>query len=298
MMTHRLLLALLPAVLGLAGCRAQVGHDGPAPRPHINWPRTADDYPWPQSRAEYEPIAQRLPTPASFTRADVTDRSWAQWLRHLPLMPQGTPVLSREGSVIVPANSPHLGGVVDMDVRKNQECADVILRLRAEYLRWAERKEGIVFPLGDGGRMSWPEWKNGMRPRLEGQKLRFHQTANPDGSRKSFERFLDSVFAWCGTYSLLAAGERVTSESIQVGDFFVHGGSPGHAVLIADLAQKEAGRLKGLLLQGYMPPQSAHVLSPGGGSPWFDLDPKQPVDTPFWGAFEWSELRRFQGDAR
>jgi hypothetical protein len=84
----------------------------------------------------------------------------------------------------------------------------------------------------------------------------------------------------------------VQPAELRVGDCFVKGGSPGHAVLVADLAQDRAGRRCGLLLQGYMPTQSAHLVAAAPGEAWCVLDPAQPVRVPGWGSFQWSELRR------
>jgi len=204
-------------------------------------------------------------------------------------------VTFRDGTEVLPASSPDLAAVIDLDIRPNQECSDTILRLRAEYLRWAKREAEIRFELSGGGTIAWPEWKRGMRPREVGGSLSFHRTAGPDASRHSFERFLDTVFAWCGTYSLASEGKPVSPSDVRIGDFFVHGGSPGHAVLIVDMAADALGARKGLLLQGYMPAQSAHVLA-RDGEPWFDLDPDQPLDTPLWGAFDWTEVRRFDAE--
>ena len=64
-------------------------------------------------------------------------------------------------------------------------------------------------------------------------------------------------------------------------------------VVVADLARNAQGRRQALILQGYLPPQSAHVVSPGGGAAWIALDPARPVVVPRWGAFEWKDLRRF-----
>lgn len=293
---HGVLAAVLPVILALAeGCTsrnpsATVGSAGAIQG-------AAEDYPWPRYERGHTPIAVRLPSPPGFARIPVADRSWAQWLRHLPLRAPGTPVVSRDRRVILPGDSPLVAGVVDLDVRQNQECADTILRLRAEYLRWAGRDSEIVFRLTSGDTISWPEWRRGMRPRLHGDRLRFHRLAVPDSSRGCFERFLDAAFAWCGTYSLALEGLSVPIVEARVGDFFVHPGSPGHAVLIADLARDDSGRQKALLVQGYMPPQSAHVLAPSHDGAWFDLAPGRPLHIPIWGgAFRVSELRRFAGE--
>jgi len=253
---------------------------------------TAQAYPWLSQDSPYEALVQRFPTPAGFRRVVLADASWGQWLRNLPVREPGSPVLSRSGEIIVPARSRHLAAVVDMDVRKDQECADTIWRLRAEYLWWQQQADKFTVPLSDGQQMSWTEWREGVRPRLRGDRLQFARTARPDSSRAGFNGFLDSVFAWCGTYSLAQQRVPLVDGAPRVGDLFIHGGSPGHAVLLVDIARDAAGKTKALLLQGFMPAQSAHVVAPGGGETWFDLVPGEPVDTPFWGAFSWSELGR------
>ena len=286
------------AGLVLGGCRVGPGeqrHSRPptAARPPEVYSCSAADYPWARGEPAFEPAAARFAPPAGFWRVPVARGSWGEWLRHVPLRRPGTPVRGRDGALIVPGDSPHLAAVVDMDVRPNQECADTILRLRAEYLWWSGRQGSISFPLTSGGSMSWRDWKAGMRPRLVRDRLQFAHTAAPDGSRASFERYLDAVFAWCGTYNLSAPGTRAVPGDVQVGDYLAHAGSPGHAVLIIDLVQDRAGRLEALLLQGYMPAQAAHVLAPSRDGPWFHLDPSRPLDTPFWGEFAWDELCRF-----
>lgn len=260
----------------------------------MTFPLSGDDYPWPRSARAHEPLIYRFPPPAGATRVEASQGTWAQWLRHLPLRPSGTPVVSVSGSTIWHSDSRHVGAVVDMDERKNQECADVILRLRAEYLRWAGREDEIVFNLTGPGEISWPEWRRGMRPRLEGSRLNFYRTAEPDDSRQAFDSYLASSFAWCGTLSLTKDGEAVGFEDVRIGDFFAHGGSPGHAAIIADMARGDDGQVWALLVQGYMPAQSAHVLAAAPDQPWFPFAPGETIDIPAWGAFDWSELRRFE----
>ncbi len=296
---HKLSMAssvLLALLVALTGCPRSAQPDGglaadPAP---VSYPLNAQDYPWPKQEEAFAPVVRRFSLPAGFQRMQAGEGSWAQWLQHLPLRQPGTPVRSLQGDIILGGHAPALGAVVDMDVRKNQECADVILRLRAEYLRWAGRDDEIVFHLTGAGKISWPEWKRGMRPRLEGNDLRFYKTAGRDSSQASFDKYLAAVFAWCGTISLGKEGKALSGGEAQIGDFFVRGGSPGHTVLIVDVARDSAGRRKGLLLQGYIPAQSAHVLRASDSSAWFELRPGQQVDVPLWGIFEWSDLRRFE----
>ncbi|MEA3400542.1 MAG: DUF4846 domain-containing protein [Armatimonadota bacterium] len=280
--------ALFVAVAVILGCRDSRHADRDAvPHPPAEVyvsPMPRDAYPWPCRFEEYrEPIAARFPAPRGFERAEVADGSWGQWLRHLPMAPTGTPVRGEDGDVIARSDAPHVAGVVDMDVRENQECADVILRLRAEYLRWAGREEEIKFALTGGGTISWPQWRRGTRPRLEGDELAFERTAEPDDSRASFDAFLSAVFAWCGTISLTRDGEPVTLGELAVGDYLAHGGSPGHAAVIVDLARDESGQTVGLVLQGFMPAQTPHLVAGDRGA-WHTLSPSRPVEVP-WGRF-------------
>ena len=107
----------------------------------------------------------------------------------------------------------------------------------------------------------------------------------------SFRAYLDLVFTYAGTLSLQAEKGRPGREGVRPGDFFVLGGSPGHAVLVLDVAQSAEGRRVALLGQGFIPAQDFQVLSPGKDGPWFSLD-GESVATPFWKPFPWSSLRR------
>ena len=79
-----------------------------------------------------------------------------------------------------------------------------------------------------------------------------------------------------------------------IGDIFIHGGSPGHVVMIADVCENEEGHRAYLLAQGYMPAQEFHVLK----NPAHDEDPwyyaeeiEYPFVTPEY-VFEEGSLKR------
>lgn len=283
-----LAIAVLSAIC-LAGCAV-------TPAPAKRTSATARDYPWPAAATGYEPIAARFDPPGGFTRVPAASGGWGAWLRNLPMRAAGTPVRSLGGNVILSGESPLLAGVVDIDVRRSQECADAILRLRAEYLHTSGRDSEIAFHATSGDRLSWVEWRSGIRPRLAGNRLRFSRRAQPDSSRASFDAFLGWVFSYCGTLSLATEGHAVRVRDAAIGDFFVHGARPGHAVMIADLARNRAGHEVALLIEGYMPAQSVYVMASDRGAAWFRLDPGKPLHVPRWGrAFKPSELRRFGG---
>ena len=257
-------------------------------------PFTLADYPWPHPSGRYEAFANRIPPPRGFHRLPVADRSFAQWLRFLPLAPRGTPAIAWDGRVTHPGDAGFFAAVADLDVRRNQECADTIFRLRAEYLRWAGREGDISFSLGNGASLAWADWQRGVRPVLEGRKLVLHRTGTPGASRAEFDRYLAAVFNWCGTLSLPQDGDPVALADIRPGDFFDHGGSPGHAVLVLDVARNSAGVTKAVLLEGLRPAQTAHVPSLGPLGPWFAVQSRGPLNLAEYVTLSKSDLRRFR----
>ena len=51
-------------------------------------------------------------------------------------------------------------------------------------------------------------------------------------------------------------------DAIEIGDIFIRGGFPGHAVLVVDMAiHPVSGQKAVLLAQSYMPAQDIHILN-------------------------------------
>ena len=94
------------------------------------------------------------------------------------------------------------------------------------------------------------------------------------------------VFAYAGTYSLERELQKVPRQNIQIGDVFIRGGFPGHAVLVADMVANPAtGEKRFLLIQSFMPAQEMHVLknpAASDGSPWYPADFTGGLVTPEW----------------
>jgi hypothetical protein len=78
--------------------------------------------------------------------------------------------------------------------------------------------------------------------------------------------------------------------------FFVHGGLPGHAVIVVDVAVNEkTGDKIFMLAQSYMPAQEIHVLRNFSSefSPWYVENFEEELETPEW-TFDPGELMRFE----
>ncbi len=261
---------------------------------HLPWVHANDTYPW-LGHPVQDTVEHRIPAPAGYTRMPVSPGSFAEWLRGLPLRPPGSNVLLYNGKL--KGNQSAHWAVVQMDVGNQdlQQCADAVIRLRAEYL-YARKCEGaIAFKFTSGHRAIWGEWKTGMRPSVSGSRVTWNKDARPDGSYRNFRRYLDKVFLYAGSASLSKELVKVTdARKTTPGDVFIQGGFPGHAVIAVDVAINQAGERCFLLAQSFMPTQELHVLrSPNSASsPWYYAQAAGKLNTPEW-EFKYQDLRRF-----
>lgn len=241
-------------------------------------------------------IANAIPVPAGFERIPVPGDSFGAWLRHLPLKPPGTFVLLYNGTRKGNQDAHHAVLDIDTGARDLQQCADAVIRLRAEYLYAASRLAEIHFKFTSGDVASFTRWADGFRPLVAKDRVRWIKRAQADSSYTSFRRFLGVVFSYAGTLSLSRELVARPIKGIEIGDLFIRGGSPGHAAIVVDLAvDKATGRKVFLLAQSYMPAQDIHILKNPVDpklSPWYPVDFGEILETPEW-IFKKGELMRF-----
>lgn len=253
------------------------------------WPLTSD------AVGPVDTLANRIAPPAGFTRTPAPDGSFATWLRALPMKPANAPVMLFDGRQ--KARQDVHAAVIDIDVERRdlQQCADAVMRLRAEWLWSIGAKDRIAFDYTGGGRVTFTRFASGARPSEDGK--RWKQSANPDASYQGFRRYMTNVFTYAGTYSLARELKLVPDGAQpQIGDVIIKGGFPGHAVLVVDMAENSAtGAKRFLLAQSYMPAQDIHILkNPAArdGSPWYDAPITWPLATPEW-TFQAGSLKRW-----
>lgn len=232
-----------------------------------------------------------VPVPAGFTRMAQPPESFGAWLRKVPLKKDRTVYLFNGQKKY---NQQAQFAVLDISVGSKdlQQCADAVMRLYAEY-RYAHRQFGrIAFRATDGTLMDYDSWRNGTRYVLQKGKLVKRRSAAPAENRESFRQFLETVFSYAGTLSL--SRELRAAADILPGDVFIQGGSPGHAVIVMDVAVNKAGERRFLLAQSYMPAQSIHLLrNPADArSPWYGTRVGEALITPEWD-FKPGSLKRF-----
>lgn len=187
--------------------------------------------------------------------------------------------------------------VFDMDIGEKdlQQCADSIMRMYGEYYFASQEYDKIKFHLTNNYLMEYTKWREGCRLKVNGNETSMVKTASYDDSYEAFRKYLETVFIYGGTVSLSGESNETRVEEIQIEDMFIEAGSPGHCVLIVDMAGNEDGEKALLLAQGYMPAQEFHILK----NPLHEEDPwyytsefKFPLETPQW-TFKEGSLKRW-----
>ena len=248
------------------------------------------------------PTIESIPVPAGYRRVAADRSSFGAWLRQIPLKKDKTVYLF-DGSPKRNQNAQFAVLAISVGHKDLQQCADAVMRLRAEYLYSRKDFGDIDFYTAQGMRLNFREWASGRRVRLSGSRL-ISYTSNPaTGSgvqagptaaepvvcadRGCFSAYLETVFSYCGTLSLekqlVPAGDF---GGMQIGDVLIRGGAPGHAMLVVDMAADSLGHQVYMLAQSYMPAQDIHLVNnpvDGTLSPWYRIDKGALViATPEW----------------
>lgn len=241
-------------------------------------------------------VSERFLPPKGFTRRIQPENSFGAYLQNFKLKPHGVQVHYYNGAI--KPNDGIYEAVLDIDVGKRdlQQCADAVMRLRAEYLFGQKRYQDIHFNFTSGFRADYSKWQQGYRVHVKGNDCTWVKKADANTSYASFKDYLQVVFTYAGTLSLAKEMKAVPLDDMQVGDVFIKGGSPGHAVIVMDMAiHDETGEKLFLLAQSYMPAQEIQILkSPMNPdvSPWYSTKFSGPLFTPEW-TFQKNQLKRF-----
>lgn len=233
--------------------------------------------------------------PKGFERIAVKPASFGEYLRNLPLSKDNTVYLFN-GEKKKRQDVHYAVLRIDVGTSDLQQCADAVMRLRAEYLFEQKRFEHIHFNFTSGHEANYLQWRKGERPQINGNQVTWKKTASMDASYANFRKYMNIVFTYASTRSLVKELKPVAKiANLQIGDVFIQSGSPGHAVLVVDIAIHPLTNEKAFLLaQSYMPAQSIHILlnlEDDKLSPWYVLKPTaKTLLTPEW-EFKVSSLK-------
>ena len=245
---------------------------------------------------EKNTIKERYDVPKGYERISVEENNFGEFLRNSKLEKYGEKVKYYNGKTKNKENV--YDSVFDVDIgdRDLHQCADAVMLLRAEYLYQNERYDEISFEFVNGFKAEYSKWRMGYRINVGENSCSYYKGAQPDNSYSTFRDYMDLVFAYSSTLSLEKELKSVDINDMQIGDVFIKGGSPGHCVIVVDMAQnKSTGEKVFMLAQSYMPAQQTQLLiNPNDKnlSPWYSLDFGDTLNTPEW-TFTKDQLKRF-----
>ena len=237
-------------------------------------------------------IETRYGVPQGYKRVVVEKGSFAKFLRNQKLKPYGEKVQYFNGNY--KRSEGIYDSVFDVEIgdRDLHQCADAIMLLRAEYFYGKKEYDKISFKFVTGFNAQYSKWMQGYRINPNGKGSYYKKTA-PSNTYKDFRNFMNIVFGYAGTLSLEKEMIPQKIENMQIGDVFIMGGSPGHAVIVVDMAENEKGEKIFMLAQSYMPAQQTQILvNPENGGVWYSLKGKDVLVTPEW-KFPIEKLRKF-----
>ena len=156
-------------------------------------------------------LTERIITPIGFDREKLNTGSFAYYLRTLPLKPHNYKVRFFNG--IIKPNFWVYDAVIDIDVgeRDLQQCADAVMRLKAEYLYNSGQFNQIHFNFTNGFRVDYYEWMKGNRIVVEGNKTYWKKLTGPSNTYTDFRKYMNIIFSYAGTLSL---AKELTSVNI------------------------------------------------------------------------------------
>jgi len=218
-------------------------------------------------------ITGDIEPPQGYKRVKLADSSFGQWLRNIAVK-KDNHVYLYDGSLKQNQSAQFV--VLDITVGKKtlQQCADAVMRLRAEYLFSQKRYTNIEFRDNAGKAYKW----------------------SGGSDRTGFDRYLENVFGCCGSASLEKQLNPVGDiKNMQAGDVFIKGGFPGHAMIVMDVATNDKGSKVFMLAQSYMPAQDIHIVRnplDNDLNPWYEIGDMKEIITPQW-EFMSDQLRRW-----
>lgn len=196
---------------------------------------------------------QSIPTPIGFTRVQTS--GFGEYLRTVALKSNKTVYLYNGQKK---QNQDAQFAVLDVSVgdKDLQQCADAVMRLRAEWLFKTKQYDKIVFNS------------------VNNKPIVF----KPPYEQSHLHKHLDVVFGLCNSWSLDRDMKSRKIQDVEIGDVLIKGGFPGHVVIVVDVSINSKGEKAIMLAQSYMPAQDIHILK-GENGPWYFVK-EGVIDTP------------------
>jgi hypothetical protein len=213
-------------------------------------------------------IETRFNLPDGYKRIAIDSNCFGRFLQKLPLKSNGSLVHTYDGK-IKENNNIYLG-VIDLPIGNKDlhQCADAVMRLRAEYLFSQKKYNEISFLTASGKKLNYTIWLNGQEP-----------------NKSNFWSYLEALFNVANTTSLNKQLKSKIIDNLEIGDVFIFPWQDnlyGHAIIVVDKCVNAKGKVKFMIAQSFMPAQEIQILENPNepGSPWYNLEFEEILDTP------------------
>jgi hypothetical protein len=235
--------------------------------------------------------------PIGYKTVETYSNEYGNYLQNLPLKPKGAKIKYFDGTI--KSGFTQYAEVINLPIgdKDLHQCADAIMRMRADYLWYTGQYDKIHFNFTNGMRVDYSNWMEGQRIKVNGNNTSWLLSENLSNTKEVYWKYLEQIWMYAGTLSLSKELSSRKADDIQIGDVFIQGGSPGHAVNVMNIAIHEKTKEKIFLIaQSYMPAQEIHVLTNPNNenlSPWYSIKNLNPLITPEW-TFNTEDLKYFK----
>jgi hypothetical protein len=223
-------------------------------------------------------IAGSVQPPPGYARVPVSDNSFAASLRQLELTGQKE-LLAGDGKSLLCNDEKVDVTIITPYNNSNDTGVDGIVRLWGEYLWKHSPQKSISFPLDNGQKALWSDWRDGLRPKKSGGRFIFTQVTTPNGSYGSYQDFCAFVGEEMGALALRRESTIIIYEdSLNVGDLIValKKDTESSVGIILDACKGPLGERLYLLGTCGTPSTSLYIVRPyspvQGLNEWFTLD--------------------------
>ena len=150
-------------------------------------------------------ISTRFSPPIGYSQTLSLENSYSHYLQNLPLKPFGEFVTYYNGQK--KTGTGVYISVIDLRIGKRDlhQCADAVIRLRAEYLWNEKRYNEIHFNFTNGFRVDYSEWMKGRRIIVKGNKTYWSNRIAPSNTYNDFWKYM--VYMDVGVHACCIHGE-------------------------------------------------------------------------------------------
>ena len=246
-------------------------------------------------------IEKRYNPPKGYKRVKADKYTFTNFVRNEKLKPYGQKSIYYNGK---PKKSEGVYDAVfdvDLEGKNILHCADSCYKFRGDYLYSIGRYDKMKFHFVGKGIADFDKYTKGYR--VDPETGEYFLMGEKSSDAKVYKKFMDTVYIYSSTISLVEDTKKVKIDDIRVGDIFLKDGTPGskrvgHAITVVDMAENSRGDKAFMLAQSYMPAQQPQILVNKNNDeigPWYSLKEVKEMGklkTPQW-TFELYQLARF-----